>query len=115
MENTMAEFKAYAPDGTVHTYSSAIDQHHACVLAGYTLAPPGEAEARGADPMRNYANLSQEDVRKLCASRRIKGYVSMKREAQIAALEAYDEAVAAKLEQPTKKAAPKKGAADGTE
>jgi hypothetical protein len=97
-------YKAYDSDGNEHGYDTAVDLHQACALAGYSLTPPGEQEPAGADPMRNYAGMSAEDLRKLCASRRIPKYVSMTRDEKVDALVEYDQVVAAKLE-----AAPKKG------
>jgi hypothetical protein len=87
-------FKAYDAEGNVHGYKTAIDQHHACVLAGYTLSPPGQPEPVGADPMRRYDVMSAEELRQQCIAKRIPQYLVMDRDQKIAALRAADAAPA---------------------
>ena len=91
------EFKCYDGKGVEYAYDTAIDQHQAMMLAGYTLTPPGTPEPPTADPMRAYEKLSAEELRKLCAGRRIKGYVTMNRDEQVQALRDSDAAMAEKL------------------
>jgi len=79
-------FKAYDAAGEEYGYKTAIDQHHACTIAGYSLTRPGEAMPAKANPMRQYDKMSADDLRKLCIAKEIKGYTLLNRELQIEAL-----------------------------
>lgn len=107
------DFPAYDAEGNEYRYKTAIDQHHACTIAGYTMYRPGDDAPPSADPRRQYDAWSSEDLRKLCSQRGVKGYPLLPRDKQIAALEELDRQERETLEAATRKAPAKKSAAKG--
>lgn len=92
VDTSHREFKAYSvKSGDIVGFDTAIDLHQAQAMGHVTLCKPGGASAESLpDPMRAYEKMSSDDVRKLCVSRGIVGYLTMPLEKQIAALRERD-------------------------
>lgn len=110
MDKPMPIYKCYDADGATVAFCHEIDLTQALASGNFFRTPPGEDSSPapiGADPARNYAQKSSDDIRRLCQARNIVGYLSMDKATMIAALRERDAEDDARVAAARKDAKPK--------
>lgn len=93
MDKPQPIYKCYDAEGNQVAFCHEIDLTQALASGNFFRTPPGEEAAPvplGADPARNYAAKSSDDVRRLCQARNIVGFLTMDKAAMITALRQRD-------------------------
>lgn len=94
MEKPQPIYKCFDAEGKQVAFCHEIDLTQALASGNFFRTAPGSDEGASggnvADPARNYAAKSSDDIRRLCQARNIVGFLSMDKATMITALRERD-------------------------